>query len=92
MSMSAIVIGAACPAAAPASSASCPWVPEGIGALAGGAPVGGAPAGGVGVIVGLEVAVPPVPLARLGVAVTGMVPIAKPWTEVAVATVVAVPT
>ena len=38
------------------------------------------------------VAVPPVPLAMFGVAVTGMVPWARPWTEVAVATVVAVPT
>ncbi len=43
------------------------------------------PAGGV-------VAVPPVPLAMFGVAVTGMLPWARPWTEVAVDTVVAVPT
>ena len=38
-----------------------------------------------------EVAVPPVPLAVFGVAVTAMEPRASPWSEVAVDTVVAVP-
>ena len=44
------------------------------------------------VVVVPEVAVPPVPFAMFGFAVTGVVPCASPWTEVAVDTVVAVPT
>jgi len=39
-----------------------------------------------------DAAVPPVPLGRFGVAVTGMLPCAAPFVEVAVATFVAVPT
>src|SRR3979490_1717748 len=74
--------GAAAAGAAAAAS-SCPWLQV---------VVGGVPAGGGPLVVVVEVAVPPVPLARLGVAVTGMVPVARPLTEVAVATVVAVPT
>jgi hypothetical protein len=46
----------------------------------------------VPVVVVVEVAVPPVPLAIFGFAVTAMVPCARPLTEVAVATVVAEPT
>jgi hypothetical protein len=68
-----------------AAAASCAWLGS----------VRGVPPGPLVVVVEVvvvEVAVPPVPLARLGVAVTGMVPCARPLTEVAVATVVAVPT
>ena len=58
--------------------------------MAGGELAGGEPPGGE--LTGGDAAVPPVPLAMFGVAVTGMLPCAIPFIEVAVATVVAVPT
>src|SRR6266478_5752178 len=71
------------------AGASCPW----LGSV-GGEPglLAAALSSGPDVVVVVDVAVPPVPLAIFGVAVTGMVPCARPLTEVAVATVVAVPT
>jgi len=72
-----------------AAAASCAWLGSAAGAL--GLLVAAGLSSAPDVVV-VEVAVPPVPLAMLGVAVTGMLPCARPLTEVAVATVVAVPT